>query len=74
MEIQALETSPGSVLDEAREPGVAFQGPLCGWVGETGATAGDIALWPVYSQKSKNFFPFHCPISEPGKQGPGWWT
>lgn len=44
---RALGTSPGSVLDEAREPGVTFQGPLCGWVGETGATALAV-LWRTH--------------------------
>lgn len=54
---RALGTSPGSVLDEAREHDVAFQGPLCVWVGGTGAMAGHIALLPLHSQQIQEFLP-----------------
>lgn len=70
MEIQDSRTSPASVLNEVRVPAVVFQLALAGWVGRTGAVAGHIALLvTVCPSKSKNFYPpFHCPISEPGKQ------
>lgn len=72
---RTLGTSPGSVLNEARVPAVAFQLAVAGRVGRTGAIAGHIALLvTVFLSKYKNFYPpFLCPISEPGQQRPGWW-